>query len=533
MAKLNEYDLYIGKVFSSETFISGSELSKLIQNKFNLADAYSRKIIERAVGKNIIQSSAPITFGKGQFIYFSNTQKLSKDTLKLYCKDNRPPIYRLLEALDDNDGIISFYEALKITASPIEKNSSKIDSLDDIINDINKLQLLKFITDRNNVKYIVYENINDEKLDRIVFDHYNKIKLDASFTIDILEWLSKSNLIVTTDKSFRSKHQPSVGAFHNNLIWDALGYTKTTGINPISSQLAKEKEKQTLVVLDIVISRNYQQYDLDGFLSRIQINLNSVSTGKRKVLPIIIYKDCSTYLLNKIKSLGFIAYDIGSIYGSNIFHILNNISKIQLSSRLLENEEFETTIVDTLETIKNSGQENQLSDLKGTLFEVMLFQLLKQQYPSAEIIPNYYYSRKVEDKETGKEKKEGYEYDYIIKSSNPKEIIVVELKGYHAKYKIPLGDYETKNTVKWFFNRTFSFLREKYKKDIEEGYIYKGVYITSSQFEEDALIFLDKINNNNKCKPRNLDVYYNREKLLNLFEENDYKSLKNIIDKFY
>lgn len=135
MAKLNEYDLYIENVFSNETFISGSELSKLIQNKFNLADAYSRKIIERAVGKNIIQSSAPITFGKGQFIYFSNTQKLNKDTLKKFCKTNRPPVFRLLEALDDNNGILSYYEALKITASPLENKSSKIDSLDDIIKD--------------------------------------------------------------------------------------------------------------------------------------------------------------------------------------------------------------------------------------------------------------------------------------------------------------------------------------------------------------------------------------------------------------
>lgn len=532
MAKLNEYDLYIENVFSNETFISGSELSKLIQNKFNLADAYSRKIIERSVGKNIIQSSAPITFGKGQFIYFSNTQKLNKDTLKKFCKTNRPPVFRLLEALDDNNGILSYYEALKITASPLENKSSKIDSLDDIIKDINKLELVKLITDSKNVRYIIYEEIENEEIDGLLNLHYNKLKLDTAFIIDILNWLIKSNLIVNIDNSFRNKNQPSIGAIHNNLIWDALGYTKTTGINPISPQLAKQTEKQTLVVLDIVISRNYQQYDLDGFLSRIQINLNSVSTGKRKVLPIIIYKDCSTYLLNKIKSLGFIAYDIGSIYGSNIFHILNNISKIQISSRLLENEEFETTIIDTLETIKNSGQENQLSDLKGTLFEVMLFQLLKHQYPSAEIIPNYYYSSKVKDKETGKEKKEGYEYDYIIKSSNPKEIIVVELKGYHAKYKIPLGDYETKNTVKWFFNRTFSFLREKYKKDIEEGYIYKGVYITSSQFEEDTIDFFDKLNKG-KTKPKNLDVFYNREKLLNLFEENDYKSLKNIIDKFY
>lgn len=538
MIKLNKYDLFIEAKITKEKFISGGDLSKSIQYEFNLQNDNSRKIIERAVKKNVLKSSHPLTFGKGQFIYFANDKKLNKDTLKKFCKNNRPPIYRLLESLDDNDGVISYYEALKITASPLIKSNSKVDLLENIIDDVNKLKLLKIFTDSNNVKYIVYDNIDDEELKKRLLLHYNKLKLDTSFVSDILSWISKSNLILNGDKSFRNKYQPSLGAKHNNLIWDAFGYTKTTGINDISPQIAKDKEKQTLVVLDIVISRNYQQYDLDGFLNRIQINLNSVSIGKRKVLPIIIYKDCSSYILNKSKSLGFIAYDIGSIYGSNIFHILNNIYKIQLNSKLLESTELEATILDTLEVIRSSGQEDQLRDLKGTLFEVVMYQLLKLKYSNAEIIPNYSYSKIVRYKEVSeeqameKEKKEYYEYDYIIKSSNPKEIIVVELKGYHSNYEIPLGDYLTKNTVKWFFNKTFPFLKEKYKRDIEDGYVYKGVYITSSKFQENAIDFLD-ILNKGKSKPTNLEVYYDREKLLNVLEENDFKSLKMIIQKFY
>ncbi len=162
----------------------------------------------------------------------------------------------------------------------------------------------------------------------------------------------------------------------------------------------------------------------------------------------------------------------------------------------------------------------------------MLFQLLKQQYPNAEIIPNYYYSKSSLDEETLQEKKEGYEYDYIIKSSNPKEIVVVELKGYHAKYNIPLGDYETKNTVKWFFSKTLPFLKDRFTKDISEEYVYKGSYITSSNYEDDAIEYLNIINEG-KLKPKKLDVYYDRNKLLELFEENGFKSLKSIIEKYY
>ena len=63
---------------------------------------------------------------------------------------------------------------------------------------------------------------------------------------------------------------------------------KTTGINPSLAKDSNIPEKQTLVVLDVLISRDYQQIDLDGFLNRIRINLNSVSKGKRKVVPIIV-----------------------------------------------------------------------------------------------------------------------------------------------------------------------------------------------------------------------------------------------------
>ena len=57
------------------------------------------------------------------------------------------------------------------------------------------------------------------------------------------------------------------------------------------------------------------------------------------------------------------------------------------------------------------------------------------------------------------------------RSSNPKEIIIVELKGYHSKYKIPLGSFETKNTIKWFFSNTLPFIKDKYQNEINEGYV--------------------------------------------------------------
>ncbi len=314
----NSYDNFIVKALAKDKFLVSNQICELLSSKFNVNNLNARKILERSVKKRCIKSSAPLTFGKGQYVYFSQNEILNKDIIKEIAFVFRPPLFRLLECLDKNEGIISYYEALKITASPLDRLSSKINLLDDLINHIETFEIVYFKTDVNNVKYIIHQSkkATDEIL---ISNHFRKLKLDAIFVKDILDWLIKSNLILSLNNIYKNKNTPSIGAVHNNLLWDAFGYTKTTGINPVSTKLAVEKEKQTLVVIDIVISRDYEQYDLDGFLSRIQININSVSTGIRKVMPIVIYKSCSEYILNTIKSLGFLCYDIGSIYGSNIF----------------------------------------------------------------------------------------------------------------------------------------------------------------------------------------------------------------------
>lgn len=527
----NQYDNYLLQILKKKKFQVSKELCDLLSEKFNVTYDYSRQIIKRAVAKDLVKSSSPMTFGKGQFVYFLPEHKLTKDVIKEIAKIYRPPLYRLIESLDINDGIISYYEALKITASPLVRTSAKIDLLDDLIEVLKKSDFVYLTKDANDVKYILLQTVKETE-EKLIKTHFSKLLIDALFVKDTIDWLAKSNLILTLNNRFRNKTTPSLGAVHNNILWDAFGYTKATGFNPVTANGAKTIEKQTLVVVDILLSRDYNQIDLDGFLSRVQINLNSVTTGTRKIIPIVIYRSCSLFILSTLKSLGFLCYDIGSIYGSNIFSILENVSKLQLSQKFLENEDFEKTIEDTLQTIKDSGQEVQLGALKGTLFEVMMYQVLKHQYTNADINANVYYSKFITNKETKKKEKRGFEYDYVIRSSNPKEIIVIELKGYHSAHQIPLGTYDTKYTLKWFFNRTLPFIKDKYQRDIDNGYAFKAVYITSSMFEPEAIVHLQELNQG-AYKPKRLDVFYDREKLLKLIEENDFKSLKDIIDKYY
>jgi hypothetical protein len=527
----NEHDRFLVDYLGEKKFLVSGEIGTALSSKFGVTDVYARKIIERAVTKGFIKSSSPITFGKGQYAYFSVHEKLTLDTIKKIAKQYRPPLYRLIESLLLNSGIISYYEAIKITCTPVHRSSSKIDDLADLVELLRSNNYIYMTADLNNFNYIILSSLKESE-ERLVKEHYSKMFVDSLFVKDVLDWLTKSNLILSADSRYRNKNTPDKGAEHNNVFWDAFGYTKATGFHSYSGSAGTEAEKQTLVALDIVLSREYSQIDLDGFISRVQININSVKTGIRKIIPVIIYKSCPSFLLKKIKALGCLCYDIGSIYGSNIFAILENMSKLQISQNLERYEEFGKTIEETLTAIKNSGQEDQLKAMKGALFEVMIYQVLRHRYPSAEITANYYYSKEMFNEETNKNEKSGFEYDYVIRSSNPKEIVIVELKGYHSEYEIPLGTYQTKNSIKWFFNRTLPFIKERFQADIDFGYKLKAAYITSSKFEKEGIEHLAALNDGN-FRAVNLEVFYDRAKLIKLMELNDFVSLIKIIENFY
>lgn len=149
------YNQFLVSILQQRLFESGSVLKDLIKEEYNLTDANARKVISRAAKANKIKSSYPFTFGNGQYIYLSPDKDLDADKIKSICKDKRPSIYRLLKVLEENSGILSYYEALKITASPLEPSSTKVTNLDDVINLLHKLNII-YLKTVENVKYYFF-----------------------------------------------------------------------------------------------------------------------------------------------------------------------------------------------------------------------------------------------------------------------------------------------------------------------------------------------------------------------------------------
>jgi hypothetical protein len=112
-----------------------------------------------------------------------------------------------------------------------------------------------------------------------------------------------------------------------------------------------------------------------------------------------------------------------------------------------------------------------------------------------------------------------YEYDYFIRSSNPKEIIVVELKGYSGGAVIPKGSVEPKVPYAGF--TPYASIRQfLFATGSQNGYKFRGCYITSGSFRPDGIAMLEELNKGS-LKPALLDCFYNGRKLLGLVKKLD------------
>ncbi|MFE3872141.1 hypothetical protein ACFX5F_13005 [Flavobacterium sp. ZS1P70] len=525
----DKYNKYLAELLEVKLFESAMDIHINLINKFSVTPANARKIVSRAVAQKVIKSSEPYTFGKGQYVYIRNGYDFGKDGVKDISKKSRPPIYRLLQLMDQNDGIVSYFEGLKITAAPLEESSTKVVSLDDIITLLMKLDIVYKVKDQNGVVYIIYKLFKEKRStpdeEMLMANHFVNMVTDCTVLPDIIRWLGNSNLIDNKNVVYRNKKTPHIGAKHNNLMWDAFAYTRATGINTVLGAQADTIDKQTLVVLDVVLASDYSPIHLDAFLARIQINRKSVMEESRKILPVLIYKTCSSQTLNTIKKNGIIAFDISAIFGAKIYEVLNGMR--ELSSFLNVGHNVDETIGEILKSIKDAGQEDALKELRGTLFEFLMYPLLKTIYPNASIERGK--TLTMLDKEGNKE---NYEYDYIIESSNPPEIIFVELKGYNSGATINLGDSNKHSTLRWFFRRTLPFAEKYYKETIERGKEAKAVFITSANFFEDGKEFIVKMNNG-KYKSIELETGYERQGLLDLLKKYRFEAEIRILKKFY
>lgn len=532
MSKLNKQDPdeYLLSLFEKHNRIYlGDELKEKIVNSLGKTNAAARKIIERFAGKGLILSSKPISFGRNTFAYYSLGRKITFDDLLGITRLKRPPIFRLLTAIKKCGGIISYYDALKITGSPLAKSKTKIIELETIISEIKFFGLIKQLSDKNKVKYLI-ANYVDPLLEESLMAHYYSLMLvDASLLYDVLISLSKLNLIDNKYIRYRNRKTPWVGAPHNNFTWDAFSYTRTTGINTIHGKRTESSIKRALVVIDMVVSRKYEPFDYEGFNSRIQVLHNNTRT-ERKILPVIVYREISNEVLNKARAFGMLTYNIAAFFGNKIYDVIDNIKTVKLSENSIQGitKDPIEIIAETLDIIDSSGNMINLQNLIGDFFQSLMYQLFHQIYPNCSIEQ----AKKLPAMDETSGRKKMYEYDMVINSVLSNELIVVELKGTMKNITISLGDFDKKNTLKWFFGRTFPSFA---KHHVGPTYANKKIvssFITSGKFDGQGKTYLADLNKG-KIKPANIAVGYDGKELIKLANDNSLGLLKRTLEHYF
>lgn len=268
---MNKYNQFLADLFKEHTdvLVAHDLIEKLVTH-FKVTENYARQLISRAVKEKIIKSSEPFSFEKRQYFYMNSKRNIDVTALLDISKKYRKPLYRLLTLLSRTGGICSYYEAVKITATPMtNKEKYRVISLEDDIRRLNDHNIIKKVEDRETgIPFLILlqdqMDIEDSSVIRQkIKTHLANMKRDVMFINDIIRWLVNHGLI--TDKvSYRRKDNPNLGAIRNDFPFDATTISKTTGF---SINTGKNDDDHAIVVMEILIYRTYEKIDLEAFLN--------------------------------------------------------------------------------------------------------------------------------------------------------------------------------------------------------------------------------------------------------------------------
>lgn len=537
MSKTSKWDTVLEEIFSEkDTFISATELNDYLCEKFHIKRDSARQIIKRAADRELIKSSDPFKFRNGQYVYMGKNDRFNLETLIKICKTYKPSMYRVLSLLNKEDRVLSYYEARKAAATPVDNlDKYKLMQIDEEIRELINHDILFTVKDpERNILYLASKEYEDSSiLSGLMKRHFEKMRLDSLFLPDIIRWLKEHNFINHNQIVYRRSDNPSNGAKHNDFIWDAFAYTNTTGFSINTGQ----EDKQTLVVLDVLIHRVYSKEDLDSFYSRIQSVRHSTHGEPRKIMPIIFYVEVDPHVKKEMQRLKLLNFSLQNIFGTKITEIIKKIDDIQVTlsqlvSTTMPTEAVTTEVIEiaenTLKTLDDTGHLENFQNIKGDLFESLMYVIVLNLFP---------HNARIRHSEIIKP----YEYDIIVQLDD--EVIIIELKGFQSKTIINLGDNKTKNTVKWFFGKTFPHAKQAYTMP-NNPFKYdkskiKACYITSAKFSDDAKSWLEK-QNKTKIKSKRLDCYFDQKTLLQLIKTHEnLESIRNstnfvhLLEKYY
>ena len=286
----------------------------------------------------------------------------------------------------------------------------------------------------------------------------------------------------------------------------------------------RNKEFQTIVLIDFSPYHIYEEYDFSGFKERIDRAVFSTTGECRKVLPVIFSCNMSPSAASLVKRNGYLYFNISSLLGENALNVVQNYTQnvTRIEQKInSQNPNVEEEILSSLNDIRKSGNEPNYGNLIGCLFEYLMYPVLRKIY-GIDCMIIHSFSGRINGKQ--------FQCDYLVESEN--ENIIIELKGYKKGHIILKGCYDqetkryTENSILWFLNHTFNLCVQNLGKRRPN----KLCYITTADLEEAAKL---ELTTRKKNKPTKLECFYNHDTLVELLKKYDMKDEIKIINQFY
>jgi len=261
MARLTKYNPTV--ILEENGPLLTGELSEIMVKIHKVSKLATKKGIERAYKSNKIIRIEYMTFGKGEYLYYSNGTNLNIIHKKIFnvIKIRRPKIYRLWRALK-KEKCLTHRECLKITGLPTRNINNK-ESYDDIRKQLIKIGIAyndKIIIGRRTVKFFVYKTkplITKDKLKEIAKE--------------IIEY---ENMIFRYIRNKERNNKIKKTNFHaqkGSKIFDVVGEAVS--------------RRHMIIVYDFTLRRTLNSYDIEGLLDRVY-------SVYRKKFPQIVITTC-------------------------------------------------------------------------------------------------------------------------------------------------------------------------------------------------------------------------------------------------
>lgn len=515
------YDELCVSILKQRGPLLGSELAKYIITKSNIKSNYARQIISRALKGGFINSTYPVKFQRQEMIYSINGQRIN-EKLKAVVYDKSKKMSRLLDAMIDNNGFLTYEEFCKISAGFIPEASdyhSKHKTVKKLVDEMIILGIIRRPIEIDDTKLIVADNKwtsivrFDETLAKL---RINSLELSKLYIKELLRWMERLNLAGWETTQITESNEYG----KNGFWWDAYGFSYVWGLYKSKKEKnifnPSTEKSGSLIVVEAILHRQMKIYDVAGFIDRIGMIYNRLKIKDNfRIIPVCFANSLENEAFELAKSKGIIIANVSEVFGSKIAEALLKIEKINIKD--IKSEK----IGEIIGLIENN-EDGRFGNLKGYVFNFLIASVMNiQGYGIPKIGRKYRFDNKE------------CEVDLVFELED--DLIICETKGYSRSNSIKLGNNSNENdSVKKFFEKTCYIVKKSTGKNIIP------IFIASCSFDDDAIKYMQEKKQTKKMRnllensraPRN--IYYDYNKLMAMLSRKSvYSEHRKVIKEYF